>query len=312
MNAIGRYLLRCSLIMAALIVAGCGPVRESVSEPETVTATSHFSRQDIEDIVEIVTDELYPATGRQLLAQPVIEFVTPEALKAIMIRGGISDPELDQRISAYAAIYRQESNTVYVMSDNIRLAAGSAKKVEDEVYYTLLVTIAHELAHALQHQHHDLDRIFREARTAEHYRTIRTIVEGHAELQTALVLKQIGLIPDVATYLRSADTGSEPATTESDPISRRIHTLYIDGRRFFDYHYQRGGNQKAWAILADPPLSADIIRSPERLPGISETGSLPESKGFRKDNGDCGAEYQILCGMDLRREQKEAKKGKTL
>ena len=261
------------ILLIAVAIAGCKS--DSLNDREPLRATSYYSESDIKDIVEVIMDELPSTTGRSLRKVPELNFVSAQEIADIVFtdHADLSEEARQKKWAnaqlyskAVGAIYRYETESVYIVPDNIRLLAQDQESAEDSVYYHLLVLITHELIHALQHQEIGFDRLKAINRTKDQRLASRLIVEGHAELQTALVLKGMGLIQEVEAYIKS----EKPIKSDGDEdkqhaYDREMAKIYIKGKQFFDYHYQRGGNERAWNILINPPKSSDLVFNPEQF-----------------------------------------------
>ncbi len=256
------------IIIFAITITGCQ--YSFLKEKKVTAATTHFSEQDIEDIVEVVLDELPSVTNRKLQDIPELKFVSTEELVAVLLNEEDDSKELEnlQRYSkAVSAVYDHRTNSVYVVPNNIHVLGDNLESIKHNTYYSLLVTISHELVHALQHQEVDFSKRYVTNTTPELSRTYQLIVEGHAVLQTALLLKKMGLLKDIEKF---PQTDKENLLTidftdqDQQDYNAALNNIYIQGKNFFDYHYKRGGNELTWNILKNPPNSTSVVLNPEK------------------------------------------------
>jgi hypothetical protein len=184
--------------------------------------------------------------------------------------------------------------------------------------------MAHELTHALEDQHYDLEALQKRATTEDQAVAIRAVVEGSAMVSTLAILSREGGIGRAQE--EAARTGEERAkTVRGAPTFVRMRLLmpYTLGFSFL----LRG---KPWAFLrdgvrvediehayADPPHSTTEILHPEQywigrrtsapslsLPDLSSTLGPGWSRVVTGSIGELG--LTMLTGMPLRVETYEA------
>lgn len=124
------------------------------------------------------------------------------------------------------------------------------------------MTIAHELTHALQDQHIDLEKKMRQAPGAEERFAFSATIEGHAEFIKTKLGEYLGV--------RYSDSDKSHVLEFKNSLIKKIissdspHILkYKSGMKFISYHYEKGGNQLLWKILEHPPVDTSMILIPE-------------------------------------------------
>lgn len=126
-----------------------------------------------------------------------------------------------------------------------------------------ITTLAHEITHALQDQHYDLEAGHR-ARRDENDRQMAytALVEGDATLAMLLYAQR---------YLTRAETeeafsGSSGSALDQAPLilQRELAFPYLDGVGFVADHFRQGGWEAVARLWADPPESTEQVLHPER------------------------------------------------
>ena len=254
------------------------------------------SRGEIRDYVLARMAEEYPAEelelDRRLLAKLGL---IPESLdyRGTLVR------LLTEQVAGY---YDPETRTLYV---------ADWVPVEDQ-----LPVMAHELAHALQDQHFDLDRLLEgvegnEDATQAHV----AVVEGEGlGLMLEYVLKPLGQsfldIPDIVQMQKDQ---MEEARQTYD-VFREVPTFfqeallfpYVQGARFLQYHVRRHGWTGVDRIYADLPRSTEQILHPEKYesprddPTHVEPPPLPPGLGGRWERiyGNVLGEFMLRLVLD--------------
>lgn len=132
------------------------------------------------------------------------------------------------------------------------------------------LTLVHELTHAWQDQHHDLDSLWEGVVTQDHALAVRALVEGDAtrtenawrEAQPASVKREIDR--------REREEWESTGTAEDVPrVVRSLGALYgfpYDvGESFAQYVWDNGNNQALTSAFADPPTTTAQVLHPEKF-----------------------------------------------
>lgn len=134
--------------------------------------------------------------------------------------------------------------------------------------------VAHEIVHALQDQHFDLERWLRDLSPTEDGSLARAaVVEGDAmAAMLAYLLAPTGVtverLPDVATLLqgRGAEIAEAYPDFERAPeaLKRLLLFPYVEGSAFVLDAVRRGGWNGVDRLYREPPASSEQILHPER------------------------------------------------
>jgi hypothetical protein len=127
---------------------------------------------------------------------------------------------------------------------------------------------AHELTHALQDQHFDLEAMLRRVKDDDDAEiALHSVIEGDATL-AGLGYISGGLTEDlekkIVDHFATMPDSFEPESTNGTPLalSAPLMFQYVQGTRFVAEAWQRGGWAAVDAIYHDPPRSTQEIINP--------------------------------------------------
>ncbi|MEM5530057.1 hypothetical protein WN093_14645 [Gammaproteobacteria bacterium AS21] len=241
-----------SCVVSVLMLSACTVNNKKIV---AINAQQLISEQDVIDIATLATEQLELLLNIKLQQRPTIHFVSAQQLKAhILEHAYIVDLDNAQALSHYSqsvvAVYCEYEKDIYVVEDNIQVYERVDYSAQELVYEALLHILTHELVHAIQDQQGLLNWYSDD--DAENS-AFSTLVEGHADLQTALVLERMGVIDDIYNY------GVQTVASDSDDIafnqySDKFSQKYVTGKKIFNEIHQKYGNGQAWRVLKRPEL----------------------------------------------------------
>lgn len=163
--------------------------------------------------------------------------------------------------------YDEKNGTLYLVATNfdpMRQLIGIDKKHTPSL---LRLVVAHELTHALQDQETGLKRLDQVDKLDEKL-AFNATIEGHAVLVQNQIAERLGLQEPQAELLRFLSSESvvfrEPLLEMAENMSsKQDEQTYLGGKKFIEYHYEQGGNDRVWDILAHPPFKTAMIFHPE-------------------------------------------------
>lgn len=239
-------------VVSVLMLSACAVNNKKIV---AINAQQLISEQDVIDIATLATDQLELLLNIKLHHRPTIHFVSAQQLKAhILEHAYIVDLDNAQALSHYSqsvvAVYCEYEKDIYVVEDNIQIYERVDYSAQELVYEALLHILTHELVHAIQDQ---LGLLNWYSDDDAENSAFSTLVEGHADLQTALVLERMGVIDDIYDY------GVQTILSDSDDIafnqySDKFSQKYVKGKKIFNNIHQKYGNEQAWRILKRPEL----------------------------------------------------------
>lgn len=162
---------------------------------------------------------------------------------------------LGEQIAGY---YDPETDEMVVVSDD---AAGSELSASNEVTY------AHEVVHALQDQHFDLES-YSDQRidgSDDESLAITSLIEGDATAaQIQYIISNPGLIAELSSDMTAVDAGSEALDNAPPIVSATLLFPYQQGQTFVDTILAEGGWDAVNDAYASPPVSTEQILHPEK------------------------------------------------
>lgn len=124
--------------------------------------------------------------------------------------------------------------------------------------------IAHELTHALQAQNVDVQALLTRSATEDATGACTAVIEGQAMFVQDRVAEALQLNAAAEQYSKIFSPGHvDPEDADSRDQAVYQEFIYLTGKRFVEYFYEKGGADRLWEILAHPPLMTSMISRPE-------------------------------------------------
>ncbi len=243
-------------------------------------AASTISDAELASMVDEIAPVVEDVAGRRFVKLPEVVMADPRALEDVVYQEqvhllsdveGMPEEQIQesarrtaaQVAGAFAGKYGFLDGRLYVSIDGIRYTLGERRAPDHLLRPMVRVVIAHELAHALQDQHTDLDFLVRHAHGSDAVMAINCAVEGHAVWVHEEVGSRMGLTEavDLMADLLGYD---EPIRRRMDPEDFYNSYVYGLGRDFVAFHAALGGTEQVWRVLSEPPERTSAIVSPER------------------------------------------------
>jgi hypothetical protein len=161
------------------------------------------------------------------------------------------------------------------------------------------LVLVHELVHALQDQHLDLDRPELDEADDERSIAFTSLVEGDAtRVETLWFEAQSG--PRQREIARAVGgLGGGLGDAEVDVVESLLGFPYLSGPGYVEALLEQGGQEALDAAFADPPTTTEQILRPGRDLDVVEV-ARPEPDGDVLDEGVLGAlGIDLLAGVDV-------------
>jgi hypothetical protein len=248
-----------------------------------VAMTAASSAAEFDGEVAEIRRQTSQIRGLEPLAEVPLEVIDPSVL-----RGRLTAASQDER-SVYRSVISQKLMAVLgLVTPDFDLlgalrdlrtehAAGLYSARERRMYLvssaTMLgplhkLTVSHELTHALQDQHFDLQNLGRQQdANGDRLIGIRSLVEGDARLTQLLWGRQF-LTPDEKASLTNRDGTQGQSQLDQVPLVLRDELLfpYREGYQFVATLHRDGGYDAVNQAFRDPPQSSEQIIHPEKYP----------------------------------------------
>ena len=154
-------------------------------------------------------------------------------------------------------------------------------------------THAHEVVHALQDQHYDLDALNDDSLDSEARAAVRALAEGEAELVQYLYLFENDFFSEqeVDAILNDPERTDSGFLQEFPPVLvNDLAFPYTHGVEFVIDLYREGGFDAIDAAWANPPLSTEHILHPERY----RAGDLPQVVALPSLTSTLGPGWELI------------------
>jgi hypothetical protein len=158
------------------------------------------------------------------------------------------------------AKYGFASKEIYVLPHMVRVNLDLVHRQDAPVEQVLQLVVAHELVHALQDQEIDLAARVRASVDPDATEALAMLTEGHAVFCSERAADELGLQAAIAP-LRSVFAGNREVATipQADLATRRVRGQsilhYLRSAEFLQQQHKNGGDERLWALLADPAPS---------------------------------------------------------
>lgn len=230
--------------------------------------------QDVSDLrqLEILSPIEVTPKSREKLGQELEEDLEAEypveervADERELIAFGLMDPDVDlgqlivelytEQIAGY---YDPKTSEMVVISD---------PNGGDELTPSEHVTYAHEVVHALQDQHFDIDAgaLSREELSDDQALAITALIEGDASFsEVSYLLDRPELLNQYLEQIGATEFNSESLDSAPPIISSTLLFPYDKGYTFVETLYGEGGWETVNAAFQNPPQSTEQILHPEK------------------------------------------------
>jgi hypothetical protein len=272
-------LILCSLCLALCAGACKGPQPASAQDPALAAA------------VDSLMPRLEQLSGLKKLKPITMKHQTRDELRAYVterLRAEMPPSEMNGIRAAYVAfgLVPDSLNLEKLLLDLYTEQVAGYYDPKTEAFYMvegtprdlLRPTLAHELVHALQDQHVDLDSLISRKRGNDRQTAAQAAIEGHATLVMFALLSSpggafdAGNLPDMVNALRPA----MEAQNSQFPVFRSAPNI-IRETMLFPYIGGAGFVQAMWRAQAN---TADKFAAPlgSRLPQSTEQVLYPLAK----------------------------------
>lgn len=296
-----------SLIMIIAFMVLAGPAARALA-------------QDNEETYDEISEEMAEIRGLDLLEPIDVEVQTREQLQEetradleeeypqserdddqrVLVAFGLMEPGQDLGDLYVDLLGEQVAGYYDPETDEMVVVASSDA---DELSASDQVTFAHEVVHALQDQHYDLESYndIRLDGTSDQSLAVTALIEGDATLaQIDFILGDIRLARAFLEEIGSEDISTEQLDAAPAIVAETLLFPYEEGQAFAQFLYDEGGWELIDEAYADPPTTTEQILHPEKYLDGEEGVDVPvpdlESllgEDWRTIDEDTFGEFQI-------------------
>jgi len=247
-------------------------------------SAAHVSAQDNEETYDEISAEMAEIRDLELLEPIDVEVKTREQLQQetredleedypqeereddqlVLVAFGLMDPDVDLGELYVDVLGEQIAGYYDPETDEMVVVASSDA---DELSASNQVTFAHEVVHALQDQHYDLERYddLRLDGTGDESLAVTALIEGDATVSMIdFVLGDVRLARLFLEELESVELSTEALDSAPAIIAETLTFPYDQGQVFVQYLYDEGGWDMVDDAYADPPTTTEQILHPEK------------------------------------------------
>lgn len=236
-----------------------------------------FSLKQAKNFAEYAIPIVEETAGRAFKQKPKIEIMSTKELEQLLIKEYTSDTSLNNsearapsktwiEVSSKLAlgIYDKNDQTIFLFPQRYSSRLKLYKLDKNLSFDLAKRVILHELVHALQDQHINLDDSFRKTPGDDEYYAFSAVIEGHATFIEELVAGHL-TIDDRINKLPPISELKEMhfADPEINQAIKNFMSVYEDGKQFIEHYYKIGGNRLLWEILEFPPVDSAMVLYPE-------------------------------------------------
>lgn len=260
-----RYLL---IMLALLLISRPAAALQDAEQnyDEITQEVSNLRELEILNPIE-VTPKTRDQLGVELTEDLEIDYPVEERIadERELIAFGLMEPDVDlgqlivdlytEQVAGY---YDPETSEMVVVRD---ASAG------EELTAAEHVTFAHEVVHALQDQHFDLDGgvLEREELSDDQALAITALIEGDASFsEVAYLLERPALLEEFLAEIESTEFDSAILDAAPPIISSTLLFPYEDGFVFVEALHGEGGWELVNSAFTSPPQSTEQILHPEK------------------------------------------------
>ena len=218
------------------------PIKKDIRE-------GYLSKEQLKVRLRKDFDEEYPAAEARADERVLRAFgLIPEGMDLRKLY-------LDLYGEQIAGFYEPETDEMYIIS-----SGGTLNALEETTY-------AHEVVHALQDQHYDLEKLRKpfEDENDDSLLAVTALVEGDAELTRGLYVRNDADLAAKIAEIRASELPSSRVLETAPPIiSRSLIFPYESGAIFNVSLWQKGGWDAVNRAYGDPPISTEQILHPEK------------------------------------------------
>ena len=159
-----------------------------------------------------------------------------------------------------------------------------------EVNEYLRVTLVHELTHALQDQHFDIDRDDLDDRDDEATTGLQGLVEGDAVRVERLYLESLPLAEQKEAERQEVSAGAGVGQGIPEVLLQLVVFPYLVGPEFATAVFEHGGQERLDAAYGSPPTTTEQLLHPEAFLAAEPIVEVrtPKADGEEIDQGVLG------------------------
>jgi hypothetical protein len=311
----GVTMMLLALVAVSFVSHAGSPTPAEKLEQQRALVEAVITETELGWMVREIAPVVEEVAGRPFTRLPDLVAANPEEIAEVvyaeqvhlLARSTMADADASDaarrtaaRVSgSFAGKYGFLDGRLYVSVDGIRDSLIERQADPWLLRPMVRIVIAHELAHALQDQHSDLDALVSRTASGDAIMAINCAVEGHAVWVHEQVGERMGL-EEAVEILGELLGYREPMRRRMDPDDFYQVYVYGLGRDFIAWHAEHGGTEQVWDALAHPVSGTAAIVDPSRWQEptsdvdpdlrrvLTRASKRLGAKGWRSEDGAMG------------------------
>ena len=193
--------------------------------------------------------------------------------------------------------YSYLKKALYLVPDNVVSQVEMLEVNDEDLEDFVFLVVAHEMVHALDDQHFDLQKILETRDSAEKMQAFNAFTEGHAVYVTEQVADRLKL-SEMARKLSVKSAAG--ITDESNRMQQQVfYNIYVLGSKFVETIIDSKGPSIIAKAFAAPPASTQHIMHPAEYLDPSIVNSLDYVALLQKVSGEFPIEGMRSQSIDV-------------
>ncbi|MBN1905384.1 MAG: hypothetical protein JW927_09825 [Deltaproteobacteria bacterium] len=225
-----------------------------------------------EPLIEEVTEMKYKKkmkheiVQRDVIRDELTQDLIPQIKKLLNITNDDMvkrQAEMTAQITSQSILgkYSLAKKSFYIVPDNVGTVSKFLEVKEDQLEDFVFLLVTHEMVHALDDQHFDLNKLIASRTTVEIAGAFNSLLEGHAVYVTN----------KIADKLNMSETAKQTSVKSAAGVSGELnrmqqqayHSIYVKGAEFVEAIIEKKGPSIITAAFNSPPVSSRQIMNPD-------------------------------------------------
>lgn len=303
-------LIYCFMISSCTTKTSTMPMDSSTEKQafqineKTIKAMIDKAEPLIEEVTEMKFKKRmkFKVVKRDVIRDALAQELLPQLKKLLK---GVSDDMLTRQSELLAQAtsqsvlgkYSMSKKEFYIVPDNFKTVVKMLEIKDDQIEDFVFLIVTHEMVHALDDQHFDLQEILKTRTKVETASAFNSLMEGHAVYVTN----------KIADNLKISETAKQVSVKSAAGISgeanrlqqQTYHTIYIKGSEFVEAIIDKKGPSIIATVFKSPPVSSRQIMNPEEYLNPSNVASLDCSKLLNNIKEQLPTEGMRIQSLDL-------------
>ena len=287
------------LICIVLMLTACAQAakKDVVDEASIMErfreSTPAYTEKQAQAYVKEVLPLVEEVTGRKFKTPPTVKLVRRADLYPVLrkeltprikrIFNTLNDEQVRSCAESTAWVYSMcllgkygtTTKKLYLLPRNLNPLMNITGANPEYRQQIVKLMISHELAHALQDQEMDIDKVENRAKSVENEIAMSATIEGFGVYVQDAVADKLKIGAAAKEFARLIAIGSIKGMDPADEVLAQqnagaVADVYLRGGDFIAWQFDKGGIEQVWRVLANPPTSTSMIYHPETYSSVEQ------------------------------------------